>query len=98
LPEEHNAGGVQQRPGPEDDPFACNICGHYLSELKGLRGELCDSCQREHQPEPTMGTCIGCGRYADTDRMAPIDVSPPDHYYPKIEYVCPDCSGGEAGD
>lgn len=88
---------AHDRPDPEDDPFACDICGHYLSELKRLRGDLCYSCQREHQPSHDMAYCMGCGRYASTDQMEAIDVTPPDEYYLKVEYLCRDCSGGEVG-
>lgn len=96
MNDESNAGGAHKRPDPEDDPFACDICGHYLSELKRLKGELCDSCQREYEPSPSMATCVGCGRYASTEHMEAIDVSPPDDYYPKVEYVCRDCQEGSA--
>lgn len=34
---------------PEEDPFACSICGHPLHELKRVKGEEhCDACQREY--------------------------------------------------
>lgn len=36
-------------PDPEDDPFACSICGAPLGELKRVEGEEhCDGCQREY--------------------------------------------------
>lgn len=81
---------------PEDDPFSCSRCGHPLGLTTKIEGgEYCESCQREHDMNPDMVTCTGCGRYASAERMEPVDVTPPDEYYPKVEYVCWDCSGGE---
>ena len=34
----------KERPDPEDDPFACSICGCYIGELKRIKGEPCDAC------------------------------------------------------
>lgn len=34
---------------PEDDPFACGICGCSLPESKRILGEeYCDGCQRTY--------------------------------------------------
>lgn len=34
---------------PEDDPFACSICGEPLGEVKRVEGDdYCDACQREY--------------------------------------------------
>jgi hypothetical protein len=34
---------------PENDPFACSICGQPLGELKRVEGEeYCDACLREY--------------------------------------------------
>lgn len=45
-------------------------------------------------PEPEMRACFGCGSYEVKERMSTIDISRDDEYYPKIRYLCWDCSGG----
>ena len=43
-------------PDPEDDPFACSICGHYLVTVERVRGDdYCGSCKRQY----------GAGCYTD---------------------------------
>lgn len=41
-------GEVSKGPAPEDDPFACSLCGLYLSELQRVSGhDYCRDCRRE---------------------------------------------------
>ena len=79
---------------PADDPQACSRCGVYIGSFP--RDEYCDGCARELGLKPPMVRCMGCGQRAPQDHMDPIDVSPPDEYYPEIEYLCPSCSDGDA--
>lgn len=45
MPEE--SGRATPR-DPEDDPFACSLCGQPLGELKRVEGEdYCDACLNE---------------------------------------------------
>lgn len=77
---------------PTEDPRACSRCGVHI----GLRsGDYCDPCAREIGAKPPMRRCMGCGRDAPQEEMESIDVSAPDEYYPDIEYLCRDCSGGD---
>lgn len=47
-PTENNGG----RPDPDDDPFACSLCGHYLSSVERVEGhDYCRSCRREYGPD-----------------------------------------------
>lgn len=92
-------GAEIDRPDPEDDPFACSICGCYLSELQRVRGDdHCESCKREHDPTHVIHNCLGCGREALQEQMEAIDISPPDEYYPEVRYLCRDCDGDTEGD
>lgn len=84
------------RPNPEEDPFACSLCGCALGTAKRISGEeYCDACQREHGMKPPMRRCLGCGQHAPEELMDTIDVSSEDEYYPEIRYLCASCSGGE---
>jgi len=85
--------GDTERPDPTDDPHACSRCGVYLGSFPD--GEYCDGCAREIGAKPPMQRCMGCGRDAPQEQMETIDVSPPNEYYPEIEYLCPSCSGGD---
>lgn len=81
-------------PDPEDDPFACSLCGCALGSVKRLAGEeYCDPCQRDHGLKPPYQRCFECGGRHSQELMDAVDVSPPDEYYPEIEYLCPVCSG-----
>jgi len=78
---------------PTEDPQACSRCGVYIGSFPD--GEYCDACARELGFKPPMVRCMGCGRRAPEDHMEGFDVSPPDEYYPKFEYLCRSCSGGD---
>lgn len=40
---------TESRPGPEDDPHRCSICGGTLGLTQRVQGEdVCDSCQSEY--------------------------------------------------
>lgn len=46
------ATSAMRRPDPEDDPFACSLCGGYMSSRERLsESDCCDSCRREHGPD-----------------------------------------------
>lgn len=80
---------------PREDARACSRCGVHI----GLLGdEYCEPCAREIGAKPPMEYCTGCGRTAPREDMESIDVSGPNEYYPKIEYLCRDCTGGDDGD
>lgn len=79
------------RPDPEDDPFACSICGCYIGQFSG---DYCDGCARDIGVKPPLRRCIECGQRGPEEQMEPVDVSPPDDYYPTFEYLCGACSGG----
>lgn len=87
-------GTKHDRPDPTEDPNACSRCGVYTGSFSD---EYCNPCARELGTKPPIQQCMGCGREASQELMEPIDVSPPDEYYPKMEYLCRDCSGGEDG-
>lgn len=85
------------RPDPEDDPFACSLCGHYLGESRRVQGEdYCESCEREHGHRSGWQTCLECGHEAPGEQMEAVDISSQDEYYPSIRYLCRDCSGGDS--
>ena len=45
------------RPDPEDDPFACSICGHPLHETERIEGhDYCRFCRREYGPDCYVDT------------------------------------------
>lgn len=81
------------RRDPADEPTACSKCGVYIGMFAG---KYCDPCAREIGQKPPMQRCMGCGQRAPEEQMDPVDVSGPEEYYPKFEYLCPDCSGGDA--
>jgi hypothetical protein len=83
------------RRDPTDDPAACSLCGVHIGTFDG---EYCDPCAREYGAKPPMRRCMGCGRDAPQEQMEAIDVSPPDEYYPDIQYLCGDCSGDGEGE
>jgi len=85
--------GDTERPDPTEDPRACSRCGVHIGGFSG--DEYCDGCARELGVKPPMVRCMACGRRAPEDHMEGIDVSPPDEYYPEIEYLCQSCSGGD---
>lgn len=80
------------RPDPEDDPFACSLCGCHIGQFSG---DYCDGCARDIGLKPPLRRCTHCGQRAPEDRMKAIDVSLPDEYYPTIEYLCRACSRGD---
>lgn len=42
----------KDRPDPEDDPFACSICGQPLATVTRIEGEeYCTACTREYVGE-----------------------------------------------
>lgn len=91
-----SARDMEQR-DPEDDPFACSLCGCYLGELKRVKGDdYCDACARDIGAKPPLRRCLHCGREGPQEQMESVDVSPPDEYYPTIRYLCRGCSGGES--
>lgn len=68
------------------------MCGVHI----GLLGdEYCDACAREAGAKPPIERCLHCGQDAPREEMETVDLSGPDEYYPKIEYLCRGCSGGE---
>ena len=77
------------RPDPSKDPSLCSHCGVYIGDFSG--DEYCEGCARELGLKPPLVRCVGCGRRAPEDHMEAIDVSPPDEYYPKFEYLCQGC-------
>lgn len=85
--------GGTERSDPTENPHACSVCGVYLGSFPNK--EYCDGCAREIGAKPPMQRCMACGRDAPQEQMETIDVSPPDEYYPEIEYLCPSCSGGD---
>lgn len=90
-------GGVEERhlPDPEDDPFACSLCGCAIGEIKRIKGEeYCDTCAREIGAKPPLERCMHCGTRAPAERMNPVDISTDDEYYPEIRYFCRGCSDG----
>jgi hypothetical protein len=83
------------RRDPTEDPNACSVCGVYI----GFGGdEYCDGCAREIGAKPPLVQCTACGQDGPQEQMKAIDVSPPDEYYPKFEYLCQSCSRGERDD
>lgn len=77
----------REQPAPEDDSFACSLCGCYLGERKRLQGdEYCDACQ--HDTEDAV-VCETCGDRVPRSRATGVDVSSPDEYYPEYVYFCP---------
>jgi len=85
-----------KRRDPTEDPQACSRCGVYIGDFHG--SDYCDSCARELGTKPPMQQCMGCGRDAPQEQMEAIDVSPPDEYYPDMEYLCRDCSNRDGGE
>ena len=89
-------GGQAERPDPEDDPFACSLCGEYLCSAKRVSGEeYCDSCQRELGATSPLRRCLNCGREAAEKHMNTIDISPEDEHYPEMRHLCRDCSSDD---
>jgi hypothetical protein len=84
----------RDRPDPTEDPHACSWCGVHIGSFPAE--EYCEPCAREIGVKPPMERCLGCGRDAPRERMKSIDISPDGEYYPDIQYLCGDCSGGEA--
>lgn len=84
--------GVNQR-DPTDDPAACSKCGTHIG---AFGDEYCEGCARELGVKPPLRRCVECGKEYPEERMRAIDVSPPDEYYPKFEYLCGGCDGGDA--
>lgn len=40
------------RPDPEDDPFACSLCGVYLGTVDRIEGhDYCEGCRRQYGPD-----------------------------------------------
>lgn len=76
----------EDRPDPEDDPFACSKCGGYLGELERMNGSYCESCKVETEPHVV---CEECGDRLPQSRASNLDVSPDDEYYPEFIYFCP---------
>jgi hypothetical protein len=58
--------------------------------------EYCDPWAREIGAKPPMERCLQCDSNAPQEVMESVDISSPDEYYPKIRYLCRDCSGGDA--
>jgi len=81
----------RSRRDPTEEASACSKCGVYIG-LFG--GEYCDPCAREIGAKPPMERCLECGQDAPQELMETVDISAPDEYYPKIRYLCRDCSGG----
>lgn len=80
------------RRDPAEDPQACSVCGVHI----GFGGdEYCDGCARDIGAKPPLERCLHCRTLSPPAQMEPIDVSPPDEYYPTIRYLCRGCSGGE---
>lgn len=89
---------VVDRPTPEDDPFACSLCGCYLGTAKRISGDdYCDACAREIGAKPPLRRCEECGQRGPEEQMAAVDISADDEYYPEFVYLCRSCSGGGAG-
>lgn len=82
------------RRDPADDPQACSRCGVYIGSFPD--GEYCEGCARELGTKPPIRRCMGCGRNGPEEAMEAIDVSRPEEYYPKFEYLCRSCSGGDS--
>jgi len=81
-----------ERRDPAEDPRACSQCGVHI----GFRGgEYCDPCAQDIGAKPPIQRCIHCGQRAPQELMKAIDVSTDDEYYPKIRYLCRDCSVGD---
>lgn len=83
--------GVYQE-DPTEDPRACSLCGVHIGFGSD---EYCDGCAREIGVKPPHRRCVQCGQRGPEDDMEAIDVSGPDEYYPKFEYLCRSCSGGD---
>lgn len=81
------------RPDPVDDLRLCSKCGVYIGWPPD--DDYCDGCAREIGAKPPLRRCIHCGQRGPEEKMAEIDVSAPDEYYPTFEYLCRSCSGGE---
>ncbi|NLV08741.1 hypothetical protein GOC74_02155 [Halomicrobium mukohataei] len=89
---EQCADGTDRR-DPTEDPRSCSRCGVHI----GLGGDdYCDPCAREIGAKPPIRRCMGCGQQAPEEQMESVDVSGPEEYYPKFEYLCSACSGGDA--
>jgi hypothetical protein len=84
-----NETTADDRRDPADDPAACSRCGVHIG---AFGDDYCDGCAREVGAKPPLRRCTNCGQDAPEDHMTAIDVSPPDEYYPKFEYLCPGCS------
>jgi len=78
----------ESQPDPDDDPFACSLCGCYLGELTRVQGnDYCDACQHDTKE---YVVCDTCGDRLPQSRATSVDVSPPDEYYPELIYYCPE--------
>jgi hypothetical protein len=78
----------EQRRDPAADPKACSKCGVHIGYLGD---DYCEPCARELGVKPPLRRCLDCGSEYPEDQMEPIDVSPPDEYYPTFEYLCRGC-------
>lgn len=92
MSEESAGSSAGTKRDPTEDPVACSRCGVYIGDWGD---EYCDPCARELGTKPPMQRCMGCGQDAPQEQMKPIDVSPPDEYYPKMRYLCWDCGGDD---
>lgn len=79
------------RQDPTEDPRACSLCGTHIGFLGG---DYCDGCAREIGVKPPLRRCVHCGTRGPEEDMEAIDVSGPDEYYPKFEYLCRSRQGG----
>lgn len=99
LEREYPADAPEEARDPENDPFACSLCGEFLGETKRVRGDdYCDACKREHADQHALRACTACGREAPPNLMESFDASREDDYYPDIKYVCADCAGDATND
>lgn len=76
---------------PSEDPAACSQCGVHIGLFSD---DYCDPCARDLGVKPPMERCMDCGQDAPREQMESIDVSGPEEYYPDIQYLCRNCSGG----
>jgi hypothetical protein len=65
---------ADDRPDPEDDPFACSLCGTYLPGLDRVRGEdYCGSCRSEFGGERVVDR----GRERAGSSQCSVEEGPP---------------------
>lgn len=86
---------MSDRSSPENDPWACSLCGCYIGQFAG---DYCEACERDLGIKPPMRRCVACGQRGPEEQMAPVDVSPPDDYYPTFEFLCRSCEREEIAD